>query len=182
MWMKKRGLANWIHQARNNQIISSFSSPKTPRHVETELRINKLKLKPFLEKHLLKSLNPEARKGRLYTMTNKARRVLKLSGLKKGRDKDWELVGWIMASPRQRLVVLKVMDSAKRTSEEVRERALKLNPHLTRISTKGILKDLISNGLIETEMKEGKRYYWITQKGKSTIPHLHLFNYQEYSS
>ena len=61
--MGKRGLANWINQPKINQIISSFSVPKTPKQVEKELRINKLKLQPFLQKRLLKSLNPEARKG-----------------------------------------------------------------------------------------------------------------------
>jgi len=99
-------------------------------------------------------------------MTNKARRMLKLTVSKKEGKKDWDIIGWIMASPKQRFVILKMVDSKKRTSEEIRERASGLNPHLTRISTKGILKELIGKGLIETEMSEKKRYYWISEKGK----------------
>ena len=71
-----------------------------------------------------------------------------------------------MASPKQRLSVLKSMDSKKRTSEDIRIRTSKYNPRLTRISTKQILNELISRGLIETEMIGRKRYYWINNKGK----------------
>lgn len=164
--MKKRGVAEWIHQPAINQILLCFFVPKTPREVEKKLGIKKLKLKLFLEKNLLKSLNPGARKGRFYTLTNKARGLLKVSVPKKGISKDWNIIGWIRASPRQRLVVLKTMDSEKRTSEEIREKTTKFSPHLTRISTKGILKELVSKGLVETELNEKKRYYWISDRGK----------------
>ena len=74
-----------------------------------------------------------------------------------------------MASPRQRFIVLNAVDSKKRTSEEIRERASGLNSNLSRISTKGILKELIGKGLIETEMSEKKRYYWISEKGRLLV-------------
>ncbi len=57
------------------------------------------------------------------------------------------------------------MDLKKRTSEDIRIRTSKYNPHLTRISTKQILKELISKGLIETERIGRKRYYWLGKKG-----------------
>ena len=126
-------------------------------------------MKPFLEKHLLKLLNPEAKKGRLYVLTNKARKLLGLSHCKNNYTTEWSSIGWIMASKRQRLVVLKVMDSVKRTSENIRERASKYNTHLTRISTKEILKELISKGLIETIIAGRKRYYWINVKSKESL-------------
>ena len=53
---------------------------------------------------------------------------------------------WLIASPKQRLVILKALDSIKRTSEEIRNRANKFNPHLTRISTKAVLKELTDKG------------------------------------
>ncbi len=176
--MGKRCVGCWIHQPKVNQILLSFSVPKTPKQVEKELGIRKLKLKPFLEKHLLESLNPEARKGRLYILTNKARRLLKLSGSNKENDKDWDLIGWIISSPRQRYVVLKTiaLDSVKRTSENIRERASRLNPCLSRISTKSILKELISRGLIETEIGDDlRRYYWISDKGKVVVNDMPSF-------
>ncbi|MBW2174049.1 MAG: hypothetical protein JRF64_05285 [Deltaproteobacteria bacterium] len=123
-------------------------------------------MRPFVEKGLLKPLNPVARKGRLFIATGKARKLVGLPALKGGIDKDWDLIGWVKASPRQRLVILKAMDSAKRSSEEIRERASRSNPSLTRISVKGILKELIEEGLVESELTERKRYYWTTENGR----------------
>ena len=51
--MGKRGVADWIDQSKINQIVLSFLVTKTPRQAEKELCIKKLKLKPFLENHLL---------------------------------------------------------------------------------------------------------------------------------
>jgi DNA-binding MarR family transcriptional regulator len=180
--MGKRDARNWVDQPTINQIIASFVEPKTPKQVEEALGLKKLKLKPYLEKGLLKSLNPEARKSRFYVLTNKARRLLQLTASTNERKNDWAVIGWIMASPKQRHVILKAVDARKRTSEEIRERASRLNSHLTRISTKGILKQLIGKGLIDTEIgNERKRYYWITDKGRILasdieslgIPHTH---------
>jgi len=179
--MDKLKINDWFTKPKISLVLKSFALPKTPKQVERELDITKLKIKPFLKRNLLKSLNPNARKGRYYVLTCKAKRLLKIEACQHA-NKDWDLLGWILCSPKQRAVVLKSMDRAKRTSENIRERASNLNPHLSRISTKGILKELLSKGLVETELKEGKRYYWVTHKGKSTIPHLHLFNYQEHSS
>lgn len=174
--MIKRGVAKWIHQPKNNQILVSFSVPKTPKQVEKEVCVRKLKIKPFVGKRLIRCLNPEAKKGRFYILTNKARKLLKLSNCKKVPNKDWDLIGWIMASPKQRAVVSIVVDSVKRTSEEIRKRASQLNPHLSRLSAKGILKELISKGLIETEMNERKRYYWISEKGKLILDKVDWVN------
>ncbi len=159
----------WILCPAIKQVLEAFSEPKTPKQVEKELGIKKLKLKPFVEKGLLTSLNPMARKSRFYVPTSKARRLLGLPDPRDNVHENWDLKGWIMASPRQRLVVLKVTDSKKRTSEDLRERASKVNPRLTRISTKGILKELINRGLIETELRDRKRYYWISDRGRSIV-------------
>jgi predicted transcriptional regulator len=171
--MAKRSVTDWINEQTINKILICFSSPKTPRQVEKELGIKKLKLKPFLEKNLLQSLNPEARKGRFYIVTSKAKKLIELPCSNNERNNDWNLIGWIISSPKQRHVILKTIDSKKRTSEEIRERAYQLNPHLTRISTKAILKELINKGLIETEINERKRYYWIVEKGKLIVSQLH---------
>jgi hypothetical protein len=161
----------WIQQPRINHILHSFVYPKTPRQAEIELGLKKLKLKPFLEKGLLESLNPESRKGRYYLLSNRARKLLDLSCSRKEKNKDWPLLGWILASPKQRRVILKTLaiDSVKRTSENIRQRASKYNPCLSRISTKGILNELISRGLVMTELSERKRYYWISGKGRALM-------------
>ncbi|MFH1637399.1 MAG: hypothetical protein ABIB71_03170 [Candidatus Woesearchaeota archaeon] len=163
--MNKRGVAGWIIQPRIKQILLSFSVPKTPGRVEKELGIKKLKLRPFLNKSLLQCLNPEARKGRFYILTSKARMLLKTSGSRKDSDKNWGLIGWVMASAMQRAVILKFVDSIERTSEEIRIRASQANPHLSRTSTKGILNELVKEDLAESRIIKRKRYYWISGKG-----------------
>jgi len=147
--------------------------PKTPRRVEKELGIKKLKIKPFLEKGLLESLNPRARKGRLYRLSSKSRGLLKLPVSRNRGAQNWQLLGWVMASPKQRVVLLRVVDAVKRSSEELRLRASKENQNLTRISCKGILNDMVDKGLIETKLNRRRRYYWINEKGNSLVPHLH---------
>ena len=152
-----------------HQILHAFTTPKTTRQVEKELNIKKLKLKPLLDKGLLKTLCPKARKGRLYTLTAKARKLLGLTDIWAYNNKNFDLIGQIIASPKQKLSVLKTIDSVKKTSENIRLRASKLNPHLTRISTKGILKKLLRKNLVESEMSKGRRYYWINEKGKKIL-------------
>lgn len=164
-------MTEWIKQPNIRRILHAFSIPRTPRQVERKLGIAKLKMRPFLSKGVLKSLNPEGRKGRFYILTEKTRKLLKLPYSENEDRKDWELIGWIRASPRQRFVVLQTMgiDSARRTSEEIRKRASRLNPHLSRMSTKTILNELISKGLVETEMNGVYRNYWLREKGRSLV-------------
>jgi predicted transcriptional regulator len=159
-------------RTKDRRILSLFSVPNTPKQAEIELRVPKVRLRPFISKKLLKSLNPGARKGRFYILTPKARKILGLPGSRKERGKDWELIGWIMASPRQRLSVVKVLDSAKRISEDIRKRGAKYNPHMSRISTKAILRELVEKDLAETELGKRWRYYWITEKGKSLVDEM----------
>ena len=162
----------WLNQPRTRQVLLSFSTPGTPTTVAKSLGIRKLKIAPFLQKKLLKSLNPDATKGTLYILTDKARRLLHLPEYTKETKTDWDILGWMTASPRQRYVVLKTLtrDSLKRTSEHIRHRAAPLNPCLSRISTKETLKELIGRGLVETEKGDDRRrYYWISQKGRSVV-------------
>jgi hypothetical protein len=174
----------WIQRPKINKILLSFSVPKTPTQVEKEIGVKKIKLKPFLKNNLIKILNPYSRKGRFYILTLDARRLLKISNSEIEINKNWELVGWIMASPRQRFVIMKVMNSEKRTSDEIMEKAIKLNHSVTRISTKEILKELIDKDLVETELtpklrkvirghsiygKKLRRYYWLSEEGEKLV-------------
>ncbi len=123
-------------------------------------------MKPFVEKKLIEILNPEARKGHLYRITDTAKSQLNVSVFNKKGGRNFKLIGWIVSSPRQRVVILKVLDGLKRTSENIRERASRYNPHLSRISTKGILKEIIKRNLVQSKMIDVKRYYWISEKGR----------------
>jgi len=164
--MPKRNAASWINNPKIRQILLIFSIPKTPRQAEKELSVKKLKLKPFLEQHLLRCLNPGCRKGKFYIITDKARNILKPNCPECDLNKDWELIGWIMSSPRQRLAVLRSVNQQKLISEEIRMNATQLNSHLTRESTKVILKGLGEKKLTDSEILERLRFYWITEHGK----------------
>ena len=162
-------IKDWVERPEIRQILIEFASPKNPKQVERHLNIKKLKMQPFIDRGIIKSLNPLARKGRLYQLTNKARKYLNLPMSNK-RGKNWNLIGWILASPRQRYVVLKTIaiDKIKRTSEHIRRRASRQNQHLTRISTKEILRELLGKYLVETELTEiRRRLYWVSEKGIS---------------
>lgn len=170
--MIARTADDWLRRPMVRRVLGSFSVPRTPRQVEIELGIGKLKMKPFVERGLVKALNPVAKKGRLFLATGKARKLLNMSGFEKGGKNDWDLIGWLKASPRQRLAILKTMDSTKRVSEAIRERASRSNPSLTRISVKGVLKELVGKGLVETELTDRKRYYWTSDKGRMIVDNL----------
>ncbi|MBW1666983.1 MAG: hypothetical protein JRJ66_02800 [Deltaproteobacteria bacterium] len=170
--MKKRGEGSRANESRIARILSSFSTPKTPQQVVRELEIKRFKLKPFLEKGLVVCLNPSATKGRLYLTTENAELYHYPSKSDSDYEMDWELIGWIIASPYQRLPVLRATDGVKRVSEDIRRRASRWNCHLSRTSTKEILKELIYKQLIETEMMRNRRYYWINDKGKVVVDYL----------
>lgn len=164
--MRKKGDAEWANHSQNKRILVAFSSPNTPARAEKELQIHKLKLGPFLDRKLLESLNPGARKGRLYRITGEAEKLLNLSSSRYDADKNWNLTGWVLSSPKQRIALLKVLDGNKRTSEEIRQKAFQINSCLSRTSTKDMLKELINKRLIDSETIDRKRYYWITPHGQ----------------
>jgi len=171
--MRKRGVLEWAGQPRNRDILAAFSVPNMPARVEKELCLKKLKLGPFLNKNLLLSLNPKARKGRLYCLTNKARKLLDLPLVRKAGN-DWEVKGWLLSSPKQKLIIIKLADFEKRTSEEIREKASQFNPCLSRTSVKDILKELVRAGLVNSETINRKRTYWISKKGVELKAELKL--------
>jgi DNA-binding PadR family transcriptional regulator len=146
--------------------------------VEKELGINRLKMKQYIDKGLVEPVNPLAKKGRLYILTQNARDNLNLPAFEKSYAVELKTLGWITASPKQRLVVLNATDSEKRTSENIRKRAARFNPCLSRISTKEILKKLVGENLIITEMINRKRYYKISEKGKKIISQMNKLNKQ----
>jgi len=174
--MRGKKLIDWINRPKNNLILFTFSVPKTPTQVKNELGIDKFNLKPYLKRGIIECLNPEGHKGKLYVLTNKARRLLKISIPAQKNKKDYDLIGWILASPQQRYVVLKTLslNSVRCTSEEIRIKSSNLNPCLSRISTKSILKELVNKGLVETEMgRDRRRYYWVNKEGKSLACEFH---------
>ena len=173
----RNDIESFIARPKFQNILLAFQIPKTPKTIEKKFGLKKLKTKQFIQNGLLECLNPEAQKGRLYVLTKKARRILNLPCDQTFPEQDANLIGWVFASPKQRLALLQTIaiDPLKRTSENLRRRAAKLNPRMTRISTKSILKELISKDLVETEKIKNFRFYWISKKGKALIDEIYTF-------
>lgn len=159
-------IAKGINNPEVRQVLLVFSSPQTHRQAKLKLSVKNLKLRPFLETDLLKCLNPDLKKGRFYTLTQRARDILKIECNTVDFDKDWEMIGWVIASPQQRLVALRSVDEKKLCSEEVRIRATMLNCHISRISMKNTLKELMQKQLVDTEILQRERFYWISTYGQ----------------
>ena len=87
------------NQSKNKQILISFSVPKTPTQVKNELDIGKFNIKPYLECGLLKCLTPDVQKGRLYILTDKAKRELQISASSKAIPENWGSIAWILDKP-----------------------------------------------------------------------------------
>ncbi len=166
-----------IEALKFEQILISFYIPTTPRYVEKELGILRLNMWAYVNRDLLVCLNPRAKRGRLYTLTEKGRKFVNLPPNRNNPGTDWYFIGWLVASPRQRTALLSVVDEDERCSEELRIRASKHNQHLTRISTKAILHELANAQLISTRMANYIRYYRITEKGKRAMNFLESIKY-----
>jgi DNA-binding PadR family transcriptional regulator len=187
--MKKRDMTDWLSQSKIKNTLYSFSIPKTPRDVEKELNITRFNLKPLLKRNMIKCLDPESYKGRLYVLTKKARKLLQLPDSNIDLNKDWKLISNIKGSQKLKKIVLITISKkpVKRTSDEL----LKENDlnHMHRITIKNTLNSLIKKGLVETELtpdlrrifrgrkiytKKLRRYYWISEKGKEVLQDLKL--------
>ncbi len=150
----------------SKRILLSFSSPTTPKKAMHQLCVRKIKFNIYVNAGLLKCLNPEEKRARFYVLTEKARKLLSLPPSELDLHKDWKCIGWILSSPKMKLTVLRFVDERKLYSEEIRMRATQFNWHLSRPSVKGILKKLVEKHLVDTEILEGIRFYWITPYGQ----------------
>ncbi len=154
-----------INNPRIKQILLIFSTPKTPKQAAHQLSIRKIKLTSLIKNHLLKCLNPDSRKGRFYVLTDKAREILPQCP-ETDINKDWDCIGWILSSPRQRLAIMRCVDGRKLTSEEIRMRATQFNSSISQSSAKNILRELVEKRLIDSEILERIRLYWLSSYGR----------------
>lgn len=165
--MPEKDINGWInYRPKRREILLVFAEPKTLKQAERELCLRKLTLKSFLKNHFLQCLNPDARKGRFYVLTEKARDCLKPNCFEFDINKDWDCIGWIVSSPRMRLAVLRCIDERKLYSEEIRMMATQFNSHLSRSNVKKALRQLIERHLVDSEILERIRFYWITSYGQ----------------
>lgn len=162
--MPESNASDGINNPKIKQVLLVFSIPRTPTQAARQLSLRKLKLKPFLEKHLLKCLNPEARKGRYYMVSEKARKHFKII-CADNSGRDWECIGWIISSPRQRLTIMRCVEERKLTSEEIRMKATQFNSSISQSSAKNILRELGERHLVDSEILERIKFYWANAHG-----------------
>lgn len=158
-------IENRINNPRIRKILLIFASPKTPKQAARELNTGRIKLRNYLDTHLIECLNPGARKGKFYIASEEARKCLNLFSPEIENCNDWEIIGWIIASPRQRLAIMRCVDEKKLASEEIRMRATQFNSNLTRPATKKTLKHLVQKHLLDSEIMERIRFYWLNEFG-----------------
>ena len=158
--------ADFVISTASKRILLAFSSPATPKKAMHQLCVRKIKFQIYVNAGLLKCLNPEEKRARFYVLTEKARKLLSLPHSDVDLHKDWKCIGWILSSPKMKLTVLRFVDERKLCSEEVRMRATQFNWHLSRSSMKDILKELVGKHLVDTELLEGIRFYWIAPYGQ----------------
>ncbi len=160
-------ISGWINKKpERKRILLAFAEPRTIKRVQTALSIRKLTLKSFINNACLKCLNPRARKGRFYVLSKKARECLKPNCYEYDSGKDWECIGWVCSSPRMRLAVLRSVDDRKLYSEEIRMVASQFNCRLSRTWTRNTLKELEGKNLVQSEIMEHIRFFWITPYGQ----------------
>lgn len=164
--MPDKETEGWINTPKRREILLIFAVPKTLKQAQIELSVRKLTLKSFLRNNCLLCLNPDLRKGRFYVLTEKARKYLNPNCPDCDIHKDWDCIGWIVASPRMRLAVLRCIDNRKLYSEEIRMRATQFNSRLSRPWVKTTLKQLVERNLANSELIERIRFYWITAYGQ----------------
>ena len=163
--MPDKEAEGWINKPKRREILLVFTTPKTVKQAEKELCLRKLTLKSFLRNGFLQCLNPGTRKGRFYALTEKARECL--PGCPDcDINKDWDCIGWVLSSPRMRLAVLRCVDDRKLYSEEIRMRATQFNSHLSRPNIKKPLRQLVEKHLVDSEIIERIRFYWISDYGQ----------------
>lgn len=160
-------IAGWINKSpERKRILLAFAEPKTIKQAQTLLSVRKLTAKSFINHSCLKCLNPHAEKGRFYVLSKKARESLNPNCNEYDAYKDWECIGWIVSSPRMRLAVLRSVDNRKLYSEEIRMVATQFNSKLSRTWTRNTLKELEGKKLVESELMEHIRFYWISSYGQ----------------
>ena len=117
--MKNHKLLEFIQKPQTNKILKSFITAKRVSSVEAELNIKRINIKKFVSLDLLRCI---CQKGKGYILTNKARKLLKMSAQIKCKELE-SLIWFVKSSPKQRLVILKVMNAGRRLSENIRFRA-----------------------------------------------------------
>ena len=158
-------------------VLLAFDRPQTPTELTERTRIkedyvNRL-VRELRKRGLIECLNNNEISGRIYRLTPKGRRlrIVFCKGLENykpykepDRDFDWTAYSKVMRG-KQRKAIFLVMDTAWRTREGIRRKALEINKNIWRPNSYEVINDLLKTRLIETVQENNKIYYRLTEMG-----------------
>ena len=131
-------------------------------------------LASFVERGIAVCLNPDARKGRLYFLTDKGKEYLITIVRDEKGDKNFEVIfydipreliasySWVVSGGRKRLI-METVDNNDRVAEEIRKR---LGDKLTIFNTDSTLKACVERGLVVRTHKAEGVAYRLTDNGR----------------
>lgn len=157
---------------RRLEVFKLLYKPRTPSEIRRILKLSKKDtayyiLASFVERGIAACLNPEAKKGRLYFLTDRGKEDLITIVRDERGDKNFEVIfydipkelvssySWVVSGGRKRLI-METLDDTDRVAEEIRKR---LGSKLTIFNTDSTLKACVKRGLVVCSSKdEGVTY------------------------
>ena len=157
---------------RRLEVFKLLYKPRTPSEIRRALNLSKKDtvyyiLASFAERGITVCLNPDARKGRLYFLTDKGKEDLITIVRDEKEDRNFEVIfydipreliasySWVVSGGRKRLI-METVDDNDRVAEEIRNR---LGDKLTIFNTDSTLKACVKRGLVACSVKsEGVTY------------------------
>ena len=126
-------------------------------------------LKALLSSEFIYCLNPKARTGKLYGITNKGKRLRKKLGCSEFHQPDdvnWNLYGWIVSGKQRRAILKALCDDCLMSARLIRERAQEYNRHISRINTYDVLQQFVRKKIVKKIKEKCRVYFVLTTVGK----------------
>lgn len=157
---------------RRLEVFKLLYKPRTPSEIIRVLNLSKKDtvyyiLASFKERGIAVCLNPEARRGRLFFLTDKGKEDLITIVRDEKGDKNFEVIfydipreliasySWVVSGGRKRLI-METVDDNDRVAEVIRKR---LGEKLTIFNTDSTLKACVKRRLVVSTIKdEGVTY------------------------
>lgn len=164
---------------RRLEVFKLLYKPRTPSEIRRILNLSKKDtvyyiLASFMEREIVVCLNPGARKGRLYFLTDKGKEDLITIVRDEKGDKNFEVIfydipqelisyySWVVSGGRKRLI-METVDDTDRVAEEVRKR---LGDKLTIFNTDNTLKACVKRNLVICTVKDEGVTYRHSEDGR----------------
>lgn len=130
-------------------------------------------LKRLEKRGLVRCLNPKARVGKLFGITEIGREIRRILQEEKGEfyfynepsDLDYKLYGEIIAGIRKKAFI-KAMDGIWRTRGDIRKRAVDFNKNIWRPHAYNVLDYFIQIGIAESTVEKKEILFRLNEKGQ----------------